>query len=201
MPRQRGAEGFDAMSYKTDEILQAMLNVQGPLGLARLAGEYESAMTTAAVAGLVVRPTTVSHVTIWNGENHGGKSLVIDRIFCFQLVSASAASFYTMWYCNHLQMTKPTNDITTLRGTGDGREPDNSVVVVDADATVLNNGWFPCGGSGQAEATGVLPGGGTEWECNGRIIVRPKAGISLAVSASSVNEDFTIGASWWRTQV
>lgn len=189
------------MSFKTDELLQELIDSTGPLGLARMAHEYESVITSAAVAGLVVRPDTTSHLTIWNGENEGGKTLVIDRIFCFQLVSAAAASLYTMWYCMHLSMTKPTNDIITLRGSGDGRTPDLSVVIADVDATVLDDGWFPCGGDGMVEATGVLPGGGTEWECNGRLIVPPTHGISLAVSASSVGEDFTVGAAWWRTQL
>jgi len=189
------------MSLLSDNLLQKLVDGQGPLGRARMAGEHESAMTTAAVAGLVIRPSTVSLITIWNGANHGGKSLVIDRIFCHQLVTATAQAFYVMWYCNHLQMDKPTNDITALRGTGDGREPDNSQVVVDVDATVLDDGWFPCGGSGEVEAAGILPGGGTEWECNGRIIVRPKAGLSLHVLASTVDNDFTIGASWWRTRI
>jgi len=189
------------MSTVTDGLLADLLAKVGPLGKAKMAGEYETAMTTSAVAGLVVRPTTTGLITIWNGENYGGKSLVMDRLFCFQLVSGAAQSLYTMWYCNHLAMTKPTNDITALRGTGDGREPDNSMVVVDVGATVLDNGWFPCGGSGEAEATGILPGGGTEWECNGRIIVKPKAGISMHVSAGTINEDFTVGAAWYRTQL
>ena len=189
------------MTLKTNELLQTLINAQGPLGLARLAGDYESAMSTSAVAGLVVRPTTVSLLTIWNGASAGGKTLVIDRIFNHQLVSAAAASFFHMWYCMHLEMTKPANDITALRGTGDGSEPDNSKVVVDVDATVLNDGWFPCGGQGEAEGTGVLPGGSTEWECGGRLIVPPQHGMSLHVVSSSVNEDFTIGAGWWRVQL
>ena len=190
------------MTASTDALLQEILDGQGPFGYARKAGSYESAMTTSAVAGLVVRPTTVAHVTIWNGEATGGKSLVIDRMFSFQLVSAAAASVYTMWYCSHLEgMTKPTNDITALRGTANGGEPDNSKVIVDAGATVLDNGWFPCGGDGDVEATGVLPGGGTEWECHGRIVVPPKGGLSIAISASSVDEDFTCGAAWWRVQL
>lgn len=192
------------MSQKTDELLQQLLDAYGPLGNARLAQYHESAMTTTAVAGLVVRPDTASLITIFNGEGPGGKSLVMDRLFCFQLVSAAANAFYTMWYCNHTQpinVAKVANDITTLRGTGDGREPDLGTVRVEADATVLDDGWFPCGGSGQVEATGILPGGGTEWECNGRIIVRPKAALSLHVSTGAVTEDFTVGASWWRIHV
>ena len=192
------------MSTKTDDLLQAILDAQGPVGYARLAEYHESAMTTAAVAGVVVRPTTAALIRIYNGERVGGKSLVMDRLFCFQLVSAAAASYYTMWYClGHppINVAEPTNEIVTLRGTGDGRSADNGTVHVEVDATVVDEGWFPCGGAGPVEATGVLPGGGTEWECHGRLLVPPRHCLSMHVSASSVNEDFTVGASWWRMQV
>ena len=192
------------MGFKTDELLEKLIAKLGPLGLARMAHEHESVMTTAAVAGLVVRPTTTSLLTIHNGENYGGKSLVIDRLFCFQLVSAGALSFYTMWYCLHVRpinVAEGPNEITSKWGTGDGRGPSMGPVRAEVDATVIDDGWFPCGGSGPVEATGVLPGGGTEWECKGRLIVPPDHSISLHVSASSVNEDFTVGASWWRTQL
>ncbi len=190
------------MGAKTDELLQELINTQGPLGYARLAHEHESAITTAAVAALVVRPTTVSLTTIWNGSNVGSKSLVIDRIFCHQLISGAAQAFFNMWYCLHTNMTEPTNNIITLRGTGDGRESDVSTVFVDADATVKDDGWFPCGLPGEVEEVGTtIPGASAEWECNGRLVVPPRHGISLHVVAGTTAEDFTIGASWWRTQL
>jgi hypothetical protein len=192
------------MGTKTDELLQQLLDAQGPLGYARLAQHHESAITASAVAGLVARPTTTALVTIFNGEALGGKSLVIDRLFCFQFVSGGAQAMFQLWYCNHTQLinvAKPANDITTLRGTGDGREPDLGTVRVNVGATVLDDGWFPVGGWGEAEEAGVLPGGGTEWECDGRLIVQPKAALSLHVSAGTINEDFTVGASWWRMHV
>lgn len=192
------------MSTETNQLLESILDAQGPLGYARLAQYHESAMTTAAVAGLVVRPTTVSLITIFNGEAPGGKSLVIDRLFAFNLVTAAAQTMFSLWYCNHTQpinVAKPANEIVTLRGTGDGREPDNGTVRVEVDGTVLDDGWFPCGNWGEGEEAGVLPGAAIEWECNGRLIVRPKAALSLHVVAGTVAEDFTVGASWWRTQV
>ncbi len=193
------------MSIREAELLREIINAQGPLGNARLAQHHESAMTTAAAAGLLDRPTTLSHITFFNGEGPNGQSLVIDRVFCFQLVTTVAEqAMYQLWYCNHTQpinVAKLSNDIITLRGTGDGREPDVSTVRVEAGATVLDNGWFPVGAWGEAEEAGVLPGGGTEWECKGRIIVPPKSQFSLAVSSSTNTDTFTVGASWWRTQV
>lgn len=189
------------MSTKMEELLQRLLEEHGPLGYARMAKDHESAMQTAATAALVVRPTTVAAITIWNGENQGGKSLIIDRIFSFNLVSTTAQARSGMWYCNHLEMTKPTNDITALRGTGDGREPNNSLVVVDVGATVLDDGWFPCGNWSDVEPTGVLPGAVMEWEARGRLIVPPRHGLSVQVVSGVTGNTFTSGVSWWRKQL
>ena len=189
---------------ETNDLLKQLIGRTGPLGYAALAGEHESAMTTAGVAGLIVRPTTTALVTIFNGEGPNGKSLVIDRLFAFNLVTGTAQTMFSLWYCNHTQpinVAKPANEITTLRGTGDGREPDNGTVRVEVDGTVLNDGWFPVGNWGEGEEVGALPGAAVEWECNGRLIVQPKAALSLHVVAGTTGETFQVGASWWRTQI
>jgi hypothetical protein len=188
------------MSSRTDELLEKLAANIPPFNYARLAGCHESAIQTAATAGLVVRPTTVAAITIWNGENTGGKSLIMDRLFTFNLVSTAAQSFFSLWYCMHLEMAKPTADILLLRGTGDGREPDMSVVV-DVGATVLNDGWFPVGPGGETEEVGVLPGDAISWDCQGRLVVPPRHGISLQVVSSINSDTFTSGASWWRVQL
>ena len=189
------------MGFQTDELLQTLIDRQGPYGLARMAGEHESAIQTAATAALVVRPDTVAGITVWNGANNGGKSLVIDRIFTHNLVSTAVKTYFGMWYCVHLEMTKPTNDIAALRGTGDGRESDDTSVIVDVGATVLDDGWFPCGAAGAVSETDVTPQSIAEWECNGRLIVPPRHGISVQVVSSLVGDTFTSGLSWWRTQL
>ena len=190
------------MATKTEELLQKIINGADPFAMARYATEYESAIQTAATAALVVRPSTLGAITIWNGEARGGKSLVIDRLFSHNLVSTAAEARSGLWYCVHLEMTKPVNDITTLRGTGDGREPDNSMVVVDVAATVLDNGWFPAGSAaGSVEPTGTLPGGNLEWEAKGRLVIPPKTGFSVQVVSSVTGNTFTSGVSWWRHQL
>lgn len=185
---------------KVEELLQELVDDAGPLAYAKLAQYHESAIATAAVAALVVRPTTAAAFTIWNGESIGGKSLVIDRVFSHNLVSTAVKTYHGLWYCMHLNMTKPTNDITTLRGTGDGREPDNSIVVVDVGATVLNDGWFPAGEGGAVSETGTTPQSISQWEVRGRLRVPPRHGMSIHVVASLVGETFTSGISWWRMQ-
>jgi len=189
------------MATKTEELLQKLVDNLGPLEYANLAPSHESAMATAAIAGLVVRPTTVAAITFWNGEDIGGKSLIVDRMFTHNLVSTAVKTFHGLWYCMHLETTKPTNDISTLRGKGDGSEPSNTVVTVDVGATVLNDGWFPAGEGGEVSETGITPQSISNWEVKGRLVVPPHHAISLHVVSSLVGDTFLSGLSWWRRQL
>lgn len=182
-------------------ILERIADGQGPYANARRAHEHESAIQTAATAGLIARPSTVSAITIHNGENQGGKSLVIDRIFTHNLVSTAIKTYFGLWYTVHLAMDPLANDIATLRGSGDGRRPDISVVRVAVAATVVNDGWFPCGREGSISETASTPQGIAEWEAKGRLVVPPGHGISVQVVASLAADTFTSGLSWWRTQL
>ena len=184
----------------TEQLLTDLVKNTDPFALAKKASEYESAMQALATAALVIRPTTLSAITFWNGESPGGKSLVIDRLFTHNLVSTAVKTYFGIWYCMHKDMARPTADITALRGTGDGVVGSN-VVVVDVGATVIDDGWFPAGREGSISETGVTPQGIAEWEVKGRLIVPPGAGMSLQVVASITGDTFTTGASWYRTQL
>ena len=168
------------------------------------AAEHESVIATAALAALVVRPTVTAGISLWNPADPGGKDIVPDRLFTFNLVSAAAQSFFSLWACIHLVSTKMTNEISALRGTGDGREPNQGSPMVEIEATILDDGWFPVGPSGETEEVGVLPGGVIEWDNimpngNPRLIVPPQHAISLHVVSSVVTDTFTSGLSYWNT--
>src|SRR3972149_6908304 len=60
-------------------------------------GQAWATMSTAAVAGLVVRPGTTAAFEIFNGYAAGGKSLIIDRLFWFQLVTTAGGEGLTGW--------------------------------------------------------------------------------------------------------
>lgn len=168
--------------------------------ITRQGGGY-SAMATAAVAALVVRPTTIAMATLFNSEGKGGKSLIIDRAFAHNLVG-TANSVYSIWLCLHpVGMTAPTNDIT-VRNSHSGRPGtvSGSVTLFDNGATVGNDGWFPWGGS-EHTVTITTPGGVVYAEVAGRLIVPPQAGISLHVVADVVGATFTAGFSWYEKEL
>jgi hypothetical protein len=156
-------------------------------------------MTTAGVAGLVVRPSTVALFTLWNGD--ATKSLIIDRAWCFNLVSKAAAAYWSIWGCVHpAGMTKPTADITAIKSMS-GKTAYTGAAVIDADATVVDNGWFPLSNQGASEPTGVLPSGTMIANIDGRLILPPTAGFSLQVVTSNVAETFTTGCSWYELYI
>ncbi len=156
-----------------------------------------SVMTTSAVAALIVRPSTTALGTLWNGESDGGKSYVIDRIFTQQLVSAAAASRWGIWACVHpIGMAAVTADITAIKSSS-GKTNYGGAARFDVGATVVDDGWFPWGNGFDVEATGTLGGNQSAPMIGGRLVIPPSAGLSIHVVASSVNEDFCVGASWY----
>lgn len=153
------------------------------------------AKATAAIAALVIRPTTTAMLTLFNNEAGGGKSLVIERVNSHNLVGVAGSS-YSIWLCSHpVGMTPPTNDITprnNTRGVAEG----GSVTIVDVAATVIDNGWFPWGNSGHA-VTVTVPGGVVDAEIGGRIIVPPQGGLSVHIVADTTGATFTSGFHWF----
>lgn len=165
--------------------------------MARL-GEGWSVMNTAAIASLVVRPSTVAMGTLWNGEvGDNAKSYIIDRAFAHNLVGVANSGF-GIWLCVHKKMTAPTADITAIRGnTGKAY---NGAAIYDVGATVGDDGWFPWGNSIRT-VTITVPGGQVEVLVEGRLIVPPGAGISITVVADTVGVTMTPGFSWWERKL
>lgn len=156
------------------------------------------AMNTSALAALVVRPSTVAMLTLWNGNPDA--PLIIDRAWCFNLVSTAAEARYGMWACVHpVGMTKPTADITAIKSMS-GKTAYTGACVVDTGATVADDGWFPISNWGSVEPTGVLPGGTIVTELAGRIVIPYTAGFSIQVVASVVGDTFTSGFSWYEVK-
>ena len=157
-----------------------------------------SAMNTSALAGLVVRPSTVANFTLFNDNPLGSDvCFIIDRAFCFNLVSTAAQGFFGLWLCVHPPgLVSPTNDITARASHVGKKNTNASNAICDTAMTVIDDGWFPWGIPGQVEATGVLPGGVVDVRVEGRIIVPPQCGVSTQVVASVTGNTFTSGFSW-----
>ena len=132
------------------------------------------AMATAAVASLVVRPTTTAMATLYNNT---AKNFVIEKVTAFNLLSIANGQF-GIWLCVHpIGMTAPTNDITARNsnsGLAAGTEG-----IYDRSAAVNNNGWHPWGVS-QTSVTATVPGSQADAQVNGKIIIPPTAALSVS---------------------
>lgn len=156
-------------------------------------------MSTAAVAGLVVRPTVTAAFEIFNGYASGGKSLIIDRLFWHNLVSTNVIESFTGWAAVTAAKAAVTSGSFVVRGSN-GKAYGGAVIAA-AGTTVIDSGWFPWGGGFTKGAGGVVPHGAICAEVNGRLIVPPQCSLCLHVVSSLVGQTFTQGASWYEEQI
>jgi len=194
----------EEVTFKTTRHGSLLAAQYLPAGAALTAkGDSWQVMSTTAVTCIVVRPDVndTTHLTLYNGEAPLGKSYIIERVFAHALVSDNAMGFFHIWLCVHpVGMTPCAADITAI---ANNRSITNygGNALVEVDATVTDDGWFPYGGvAGRAcetEAAGVLPGSIVCAEINGRIILPPTAGLSIITVASHADTDCVVGVHWY----
>jgi len=149
------------------------------------------AMATAAVASLIVRPTTTAIATLYNNTS---KNFVLERAFAHNLVSIENGQF-GIWLCVHpVGMAAPDNDITVRNNTrGDVAGTEG---IFDNGATVVDNGWFPWGES-STSVTASVPGSLAQAFIRGQIILPPTAAISISVVAQTAVVTTCCGFHWF----
>ena len=162
-------------------------------------GTAWATMSTAAVAGLVVRPTTTAAFEIFNGYAAGGKSLIIDQLFYFNLVSTNVIESFSGWAAVTAAKAAVTSGSFVVRGSsGKGY---GGPVIAAASTTVTDSGWFPWTNAFSKGAGGVVPHGAVIAEVDGRLIVPPQCSLCLHVVSSLVGQTFTQGARWYEEQI
>lgn len=157
-------------------------------------GSRWSTMSTSAVAGLVVRPSTTAAFEIFNGYSAGDKSLIIERLFWFNLVSTNVVEGFSGWAAVTASKAAVTSGSFVVRGAS-GKSYAGPVIAA-ASTTVVDSGWFPWGNAYQKGAGGVVPFGALTAEVGGRIIVPPQCSLCLHVVSSLTGQTFTQGAEW-----
>ena len=156
-------------------------------------GYGRQAMSTAAVACVIVRPTTTAIASLYNtGQNN----LVIERVFAHNLVSIANGQF-SIWLCVHPKGTivaAYANDITARAATSGNAVTDDAYW--DIEDTVVDAGWFPWGVS-QYSVTATVPGTVAEADIRGRIIIPPTAGLSISCVGQTAVVTVCVGAHWF----
>ncbi len=181
--------------------LAEQLVAQGLLPYTEMArkGQGWGTMATAAVAGLVVRPSTVAGFEIFNGYPLGGKSLLIDRVFSHCLVGIVAADSFSLWVGVASVKSAVTSGSFVVRGHSG--KPYGGPVICAAGTTVVDPGWFPWASGGTASVGAALPMSCAIAEVAGRLTVPPQCSLCLHVVSTTTAMTFCSGAQWFEEYV
>lgn len=155
---------------------------------------------TTAIASLQVIPTTTAAISLFNGEAAGGKSYCIDRFFLSAWASGSvAAGGLGLWACiHHVGHTAPTATLTVDTLDGD---PYGGLAIVDVDATVHNDVWYPWSTNAQFRTADIDNGGNLGYDVEGRIVIKPTYAISLHAVSPDSGITVKLGLSWFEVQI
>lgn len=159
-------------------------------------------MSVVAVAGLVVRPSGTAALEIWNGNNTGGKSLIITRLFWFNLVSASVAQGFSGWAQVTAAKSAPSAGANVFVRGNSGKAYAGSVIAA-LGTSVTDSGWFPwaIGSTKPVEATVTPNGGAVSADIAGFLIVPPQCSLCLHAVAQTTASTFTQGAGFYEEQI
>lgn len=189
--RVRGLFAGNYPENKEDE--QLVINNRGDLSVAqglpelvevvRLGNSWQTASTTGQAA-LTALPTTTAGLSLANGEPASGACYAIDSVAIWEAVADATQSDQTALFAmlNKQGSAAPSagtqeTGITSLSG----RLNYAGNAVVRRGATVVNDGWFPCGTSAPSGVTAVA---GAIWKVTdvpirGLYLVRPGSAFSV----------------------
>ena len=157
-------------------------------------GQGWQTIATSAVAALVVRPSTVAALELFNNYQLGGPSLIIDRLFSQNLVATAVNSAAGIWA--QVTTTKSAPSSASLAVTGNYGKAYAGAVINAVGTTVVANGWYPYGPEYVA-SNAAAPGGSWEALVEGRLIVPPQCSLCVHVVGSIVGDTYCSGASWY----
>lgn len=201
---QRGGASDASFQFVRANFVQEQLVAQGVPPYVEMSrrGLGWQGMDTSATAAVVVRPSTTAGITLWNGETGAAaKSYIVDRAWIFNLVTTAAVSGFSLWGCVHpVGMAAPTADITAIKSMS-GLSAYTGNARLDTNATVADDGWFPLSNTVLTGGVTTAPSGCITVALEGRIVIPPTAGFSIAAVATIVGLTFTHGLSWYELQV
>ncbi|KKK60336.1 hypothetical protein LCGC14_3025370, partial [marine sediment metagenome] len=161
-------------------------------------GYGRQAMAVAAVASLIVRPTTLAIISLYNNTD---RNFHMEQGFAHNLVSIANGQF-GIWLMSHpvgsIATDTPDEDITVMDVTNGGLPLTEGQF--DIEAAVVDTGWFPWGESSTSVTT-TVPGSLAQAHINGEIIVPPTAGISMSCVGQTAVVTVACGFQWYSVPV
>lgn len=190
----------DETDLRADESLSNLLVAQGGTPYAEMAraGGIWNVMSAAATP-LVVFPSTLSVLEIYNNPASGMTLEVID-LMLFHLLGTAALHNLSIW----AQVTAPkaapstaSLSINSQSGRGKYTETAATRITCGAGTTVIATGWRPFGTPGSGVISTALPGEAFSVPVNGQLLVPPGCSLCItAVDALATASSVQLGAAW-----
>lgn len=176
-----------------------MAQVEPPRTLTSAMGRRFSGgcqVIASGIAPVVAIPTTTATLALFNGEDDGGASLVIERVG-FALGSGTPAAGATLLLCvtNIKLATVPTmeSNYAVQSLSAGGRR---SKALWKAGATVATSAWFHAASSPQLAAANIGQGG-DQYIGDGEIVIPPGFALGIAIwSGAGTTPLYTVSAVW-----
>lgn len=175
--------------------------------LVRLGNTWTMRTATASAFNAVAAlPTTLAAAILYNGEAAGGKSYIVHSAFCTTIVTAAAATQYSL-LAQVLPnpggaATAPTHSATTtLISSRSGKAAYAGLAKRAINVTTFfTDMWEVIGTQGGLAAANV--GGGVYVDLGGSIIIPPGGALGLNVVAGTVNTaGMIVGCTWTELQL
>ena len=171
--------------------------------------ETNTGMTTALdLAAVIAVPTTAVMLAIYNGEDDGGPSLVIDSVWALHTTAAaSLAHASIIGLLGKTRVAAPTDATPAgahgaLNGYGGKDAKTRAVVATTVDAvTGVAANWTLLSSNSVGSGVTSLPGLALFAHVNGQIIVPPGRYFGMHVLASAVGHEFNAGIRWHKRQL
>lgn len=154
---------------------------------ANAAGMLFSIQDTTARAALAAYPTTAALFGIFNGNQDGGKSIMVDAVTLTVMAQTATTAFSARVVANliRLPVTSPAavGTVVPLNGSvGYG----GAARGFATPTTVAADGWFDIGnGILVPGGVTVAPAVGLEIPLKGSIIIRPQRALALSIVATA----------------
>ncbi len=162
--------------------------------------------TGSAFTFVAAWPTTRSELVLQNGEDKGGATYIIDRVWLANITSQAAAQPYSLLgqlVPAALNVALVADNTAVLRHSLSGKLKNYTgrAQLVMADTTwAVANQWFTLGDAVESPMTTNL-GGSLETFCFGRYLVPPGAAFCLAGLAGTAAGTAIAGIEWHEAQL
>lgn len=209
--------GAEVFANTAGQEIEAVFNPRGDQLVAQSLPSYAELVrlgrtwtmrtaTASAFNAVAALPTTLAAAILYNGEAAGGLSYVIHSIFCTTIVTAAAATQYSL-LAQVLPgplgvATAPTHSATTtLLTSRSGKAAYNGLAKRAVNVTTFfTDGWEVVGTQGGLAAANV--GGGVFADIGGSIIIPPAGALGINVVAGTVNTaGMIVGCTWSEVQL